>query len=168
MLNPELEAALNVQLGGELYSSHLYLSMAAYCESLNMPGAAHWFRMQAEEERAHALKFFEHLVDRGGRVTLGAIAAPTTEFVSLLDAFEQALAQEREVSVAIDRLYAMAAAQGDYAAQAFLQWFVSEQVEEEKQTDELVQTLRMIGDNAATLFMLDRELGSRQPEPEEA
>ncbi len=168
MLNPELEAALNAQLGGELYSSHLYLSMSAYCESVNLPGAAHWFRMQADEERTHALKFFDHIVDRGGHVALGAIAAPPTGFVSLLDAFEQALQAERDVSAAIDRLTALAVAQGDYAAQAFLQWFVTEQVEEEKQADEVVQTLSTIGDNPATLFMLDRELGTRRPEAEEA
>jgi len=168
MLNPELEAALNAQLGGELFSSHLYLSMSAYCEGLNMPGAAHWFRVQAEEEREHAMRFYAHIVDRGGRVTLGAIAAPPTEFGSLLGAFEQALQAERDVSAAIDRLVAMAVAQGDYAAQAFLQWFVTEQVEEEKQAGEMVQTLSAIGDTPATLYMVDRELGSRRPEVEGA
>ena len=90
MLNPEPEAALNAQLGGELYSSHLYLSMSAFCESANMLGAAHWFRMQADEERTHATRFFDHLVDRGGRVALGTIEAPPTEFRLLLDAFEHA------------------------------------------------------------------------------
>jgi len=168
MLNTELEAALNAQLGGELYSSHLYLSMSAYCESANMPGAAHWFRMQADEERTHAMRFFEHLVDRGGRVVLGTIEAPPTEFSSLLDAFERALEAERNVTAAIDRLASMAIDQGDHAAQAFLQWFVTAQVEEEKQADEVVQTLRAIGDNPATLFMLDRELGARRPEGDEA
>jgi ferritin len=166
MLNPELEAALNAQLGGELYSSHLYLSMSAYCEAINMPGAANWFRVQAEEEREHAMRFYAHIVDRGGRVTLGAIAAPPTEFGSLLGAFEQALQAERDVSAAIDRLVAMAVAQNDYAAQAFLQWFVTEQVEEEKQAGEMVQTLSAIGDDAATLYMVDRELGARRSEPE--
>jgi ferritin len=164
MLNPELEAALNVQLGGELYSSHLYLSMSAYCESVNMPGSARWFRIQAEEEREHAMRFFTYLVDRGGRVSLGGIGAPPTQFASVLEAFERALMQEREVTAAIDRLYGMAMAQGDYASQAFLQWFVTEQVEEEKQTGEIVQTLSTIGDNPTSLYMLDRELGSRQPE----
>ncbi|OFW78732.1 MAG: ferritin [Actinobacteria bacterium RBG_19FT_COMBO_70_19] len=168
MLNQELEAALNEQLGGELYSSHLYLSMSAYCESVNMPGAAHWFRMQADEERTHALKFFDHIVDRGGRVTLGVIEAPPTGFASLLDAFEQALQAERNVSAAIDRLASMAVAQGDHAAGAFLQWFVTEQVEEEKQADEVVQTLRAVGDDPTTLFILDRELAQRQPEAAEA
>lgn len=168
MLNQELEAALNAQLGGELYSSHLYLSMSAYCESVNMPGAAHWFRMQADEERTHALKFFDHIVDRGGRVTLGVIEAPPTGFASLLDAFEQALQAERNVSAAIDRLASMAVAQGDHAAGAFLQWFVTEQVEEEKQAEEVVQTLRAVGDDPTTLFILDRELAQRQPEAAEA
>jgi len=168
MLNPELEVALNEQLVGELYSSHLYLSMSAYSESVNMPGAAHWFRMQADEERTHALKFFDHIVDRGGRVVLGAVGAPPTGFASLLDAFEQALQVERNVSAAIDRLSAMAVTHGDFAAQAFLQWFVTEQVEEEKQADEVVQTLRAIGDDPATQFILDHELGARQPEPAEA
>lgn len=166
MLNAELEAALNAQLGGELYSSHLYLSMSAYCESANMPGAAHWFRMQAEEERSHAMKFFDHIVDRGGRVTLGTIEAPPTEFRSLLDAFEQALEAERNVSAAIDRLTTTAIEKGDHAAQAFLQWFVTEQVEEEKQADDVVQTLRAIGEDPATLFVLDRELRNRRPESE--
>lgn len=146
MLNPELEAALNAQLGGELYSSHLYLSMSAYCESANMPGAAHWFRMQAEEERSHAMKFFDHIVDRGGRVTLGTIEAPPTEFRSLLDAFEQALEAERNVSAAIDRLTTTAIEKGDHAAQAFLQWFVTEQVEEVKTMSELLQVVRRAGD----------------------
>ena len=166
MLDPELEAALNVQLGAEMYSSHLYLAMSAYCESVNMPGAASWFRMQADEERAHGLKFFTYIVDRGGRVSLGAIGAPSTQFISVLDAFEQTLQHEREVTAGIDRLYAMAVEQGDYAAQAFLQWFVTEQVEEEKQADEMVQTLKAIGDDPATLFIVDRELGARKPEAE--
>ena len=167
MLNPDLEAALNDQLGGELYSSHLYLSMSAYCESINMAGAAHWFRMQANEEREHALKFYAHIVDRGGRVSLGAIEAPATDFGSVLGAFERALQAERDVSAAIDRLYAMAVTQGDYAAQAFLQWFVTEQVEEEKQADEMVQTLSAIGNDPATLFIVDRELGARRHEGDE-
>jgi ferritin len=164
MMKPELEKAFNEQLGAELYSSHLYLSMSAYCESIGMPGAAHWFRVQAEEERGHALRFFEHLVDRGGRVLLAEIPAPPTAFSSLRDAFEQALAQEQQVTAAIDRLVAMSSEQGDYAAQAFLQWFVTEQVEEEKQAADMVTALRAIGEDATGLFMLDRELAARRPE----
>ena len=164
MVSDALEAALNEQLGGELYSSHLYLAMSAYCESVNLPGAARWFRLQAVEEREHAMKFFGYVVDRGGRVALGPIAAPPAGFASLLDAFQQALTQEREVSASINRLYGMAVAEEDYASQAFLQWFVQEQVEEEKQTGDVVEMLASAGDSPASLFMLDRELGSRQGE----
>jgi ferritin len=164
MMDPELEEAFNRQLGAELYSSHLYLSMSAYCESIGMPGAAHWFRLQAEEERDHALRFFQHIVDRGGRVVLGEIPAPPTSFASLRDAFEQALAQERQVSAAIDALVAKAIERGDHAAQAFLQWFVVEQVEEEKQAADVVAALTAIGEDAGARFMLDRELGARRPE----
>lgn len=164
MIAPELEQAFNEQLGAELYSSHLYLAMSAYCEAIGMPGAAHWFRVQAEEERGHALRFYAHLVDRGGRVRLGEIPAPPAEFGSLLGAFEQALEQERQVSAAIDRLVAMANERGDHAAAAFLQWFVTEQVEEEKQAGDMVAALRAIGEDAGARFILDRELGSRRPE----
>lgn len=166
MIAPELEEAFNEQLGAELYSSHLYLAMSAYCEAIGMPGAAHWFRIQAEEERDHALRFFSHLVDRGGRVRLGDIPAPPAEFGSLLGAFEQALEQERQVSAAIDRLVVMANERRDHAAAAFLQWFVTEQVEEEKQAGDMVAALRAIGEDAGARFILDRELGSRRPEGE--
>jgi ferritin len=162
MLSSTLEAALNQQLAAELYSSHLYLSMSAYCESVNLPGAAHWFRLQAAEEHEHAMRFFGHVVDRGGRVTIGAVPAPAMAFSSLLDAFQQALQQEREVTASINGLYAMAAAEGDYASQVFLQWFVTEQVEEEKQALGIVEVLSSIGDSPASVFMLDRELGARQ------
>jgi ferritin len=167
MLSGTMEPALSEQLGGELYSSHLYLAMSAYCESVNLPGAAHWFRLQADEERGHAMRFFRFIVDRGGRVSLGPIAGPPPGFASLLDAFQQALAAERQVTANIDRLYGMAVAEGDYASQVFLQWFVEEQVEEEKQALGVVELLGTIGDNPASLFMLDRELGSRRPEAEE-
>ena len=119
MLNPELEAALNAQLGGELYSSHLYLSMSAYCESANMPGAAHWFRMQADEERTHATRFFDHLVDRGGRVALGTIEAPPTEF-RLAARRLRAGGRGRAQRERRDRpAGTMAIEKGDHAAQAF-------------------------------------------------
>ncbi len=164
MLKPEMERALNEQLGAELYSSHLYLAMSAFCEASGMPGAAHWFRVQAEEERDHAMRFFHHVVDRGGRVVLGEIPAPPADFSSLLGAFEQALEQERQVSARIDRLVAMAAEQQDHAAAAFLQWFVTEQVEEEKQAADMVAALRAIGEDAGARFLLDRELAARRPE----
>ena len=166
MLSTTMEAALNEQLGGELYSSHLYLAMSAYCESVNLPGAAHWFGLQADEERGHAMRFFRFIVDRGGRVSLGPIAGPPTAFSSLLDAFQQALQAERNVTANIDRLYAMAAAESDYASQTFLQWFVQEQVEEEKQALGVVELLSATADHPPALFMIDRELGGRKPEEE--
>ncbi len=162
MLGSALEAALNEQLAAELYSSHVYLSMSAYCESVNLPGAARWFRLQAAEEREHAMRFFAYVVDRDGRVTLGPVPAPPSTFASLLDAFQQALQQERQVTASINGLYAMASAEGDYASQAFLQWFVTEQVEEEKQTLDVVEMVASVGDSPASVFMLDRELGARQ------
>lgn len=164
MLSPELEEAMNAQIAAELYSSHLYLAMSAFCEAENLPGSAHWFRLQAEEERAHALRFFGHVVDRGGRVTLRAIDAPPGGFGSPLEAFERALAHEREVTAMIDALYGMAVQQGDYASQVFLQWFVEEQVEEEKQATAIVQALSTLGGDPASTLMLDRELGARRPE----
>jgi len=164
MLAPELQDAMNAQIAAELYSSHLYLAMSAYCEAENLPGFAHWFRLQAEEERAHALRFFEHIVDRGGRVKLGAIDAPPHGFASPLEAFERTLAHEREVTALIDGLYRMAVERGDYASQVFLQWFVEEQVEEEKQTGDVVQALSTLGGDPASTLMLDRELGARRPE----
>lgn len=164
MLSPELEAAMNDQIAAELYSSHLYLAMSAYCESQNLPGFAHWFRMQAQEERDHAMRFFTHVVDRGGRVALGAIEAPPGDFGSALGAFERALAHEREITAKIDSLYGMAVGQADYASQVFLQWFVEEQVEEEKQATEVVHALTAVGADPASLLMLDRELGARRSE----
>ncbi len=161
MLSSTLETAFNDQLGAELYSSHLYLGMSAYCESVSLPGAARWFRLQADEERGHAMKFFGYIVDRGGRVILGQMGAPPVGFASLLDAFQQALLHERKVTAGINRLYAAAAGEADYAGQAFLQWFVQEQVEEEKQAADAVEMLAAAGESPASLFMMDREFGSR-------
>ncbi len=163
MLSPELERAMNDQIAAELYSSHLYLSMSAFCQTQNLAGFAHWFRLQAEEERDHALRLFRHVVDRGARVTLEAIQAPPVEFGSALGAFEQALLHERDVTAMIDRLYGTAVGLADFATQAFLQWFVTEQVEEEKQATEIVQALTAVAGDPASLLMLDRELGARAP-----
>ncbi|HZD18674.1 MAG TPA: ferritin [Actinomycetota bacterium] len=164
MLSAELGSAMNRQVAAELYSSHLYLAMSAYCEAQNLPGFARWFRVQADEERDHALRFFAHVVDRGGRVALEAIEAPPEDFGSPLGAFERALAHERDVTGMIDALYATAVKETDYASQVFLQWFVQEQVEEEKQASEIVQVLSSLGDQPAGLLMLDRELGARRSE----
>ena len=162
MLSPDLEGAMNTQIAAELYSSHLYLAMSAYCESEGLPGFASWFKMQSDEERDHALRFIRHVVDRGGRVMLTGMDAPANDFGTPQGAFEQAQAHEMNVTMMIDGLYGMAVQHGDYASQAFLQWFVTEQVEEERTVGEIVRTLKNLGNDPASLLILDRELGARQ------
>ncbi len=161
-LNKNLQNLMNEQIKHELYSAYLYLSMSAYCESINMPGFAHWFRVQSEEEVEHAMKFFAYVNERGGRVFLGAIDEPPAEFSSVVEVAEQTYEHEQKVSELINEIYAVALAEDDYAAQVFLHWFVEEQVEEEDNTRTLVEQLRMIGDHTSTLFMLDRQLGARE------
>ncbi len=161
MLMKNIQDKMNDQIKHELYSAYLYLSMSAYLEAANLPGAAHWMRSQALEEREHAMKFFDHIYDRGGRVTLQAIDQPPIEFNGLLDAFEKALAHEQKVTGLINDIYGLAVQEKDYASQTFLQWFVDEQVEEEKSADQIVQQLQMIGENKGALFMLDAHLGKR-------
>lgn len=161
MFNKNLEAAINDQIKHELYSAYLYLSMSAYAESNNMPGAAKWLAKQAEEEQEHALKFYSYIHDRGGKVTLQAIAQPPTEFTSLLDIFEQVKEHEALVTSLIHRLYEMSVKENDYASQIMLQWFVTEQVEEEKNAATVVDALRSVGTQGTALFMVDRWLGER-------
>ena len=168
MLAPTMQDAMNAHLNKELYSAYLYLAMAADCESHTLPGCAHWMRLQAEEENAHAMKFYDFIHDRGGRVRLKAIDGPPTDFASTLELFEQALAHEQEVTGQINELYALAVRENDYPTQAFLQWFVTEQVEEEKTATQIVETLKMIGDDKVALLMLDRELGARPRRAEPA
>jgi ferritin len=161
MLSKAIQEAMNEQIKNELYSAHQYLSMSAYCESATLPGFAHWMLTQAQEEREHAMKFYNFILDRDGRVVLRAIDQPVVEFGSPLEAFEQALEQEQKVTSQINELYGLAASENDYASQAFLQWFVMEQVEEEKNVRDVLETLNMVGDESEALFLLDRELGGR-------
>ena len=164
MLAKTIQDAMNEQIKNELYSSHQYLAMAAYCESVNLPGFASWMRMQAQEEREHAMKFYDHIQDRNGRVVLQAIDQPIIEFASPLEVFEKALEQEQAVTADINELYALAVRENDYASQVFLQWFVTEQVEEEKNVGDVVQTLKMSGEKNEALLLFDRELGERENE----
>jgi len=161
MLSTNLQAAFNDQINKELYSAYLYLGMSAWCEAANLPGAAHWLQAQAQEEQSHALKFYGFVHDRGGKVTLEAIAKPEQEYGSLLDLFEQVLEHERKVTALINGLYKTALAESDYPAQVILQWFINEQVEEEKNATMIVETLKMVGTQGASLFMVDRQLGAR-------
>ncbi len=169
MLSKTVQDAMNEQVNNEFYSAYQYLAMAAYCESVNLPGFAQWMRTQSQEETEHAMKFYDFILDRNGRVVLQAIEGPVIEFGSPLEVFEQALEQEQKVTAMINDLYGLAIEESDYASQAFLQWFVTEQVEEEKNAGDIAQTLKMVGDKSETLFLLDRELGQRgnseQPGP---
>jgi ferritin len=162
MLGKAVQDAMNEQIKTEFYSAYQYLSMAAYCESENLPGFAHWMRIQAREEVEHAMKFYDFILDRDGRVLLQAIDQPVIEFGSPVGVFEQALENEQRVTATISNLYGLAARENDYASQAFLQWFVTEQVEEEKNAGDVVETLKMVGGRSEALFLLDRELGSRE------
>ena len=166
MFNEKIEKAMNDQIQRELESAYIYLSMAAYLESVNLSGGAHWMKAQAQEEQEHAMKFFNFIYDRGGRVVLQAIPQPPAEFASALDVFEKALAHEEKITGHINDLYALATQEKDYASQPLLQWFVEEQVEEEKNAGDIVDTLKRIGDNYHTLLMIDRELGQRLPPAE--
>lgn len=164
MLNPKIQEALNQQIKYEMYASHLYLSMSAYCESIQLPGFAHWLRLQSDEERAHAMKFFDYINDRDGRVVLQAIDQPPAEFETVMDVFEQTLEHERKVTTAIHKIYDLAVQEQDYPTQVLLQWFVNEQVEEEKNAGQIVEQLNMVGSEGVALFLLDRELASRTGE----
>lgn len=166
MLDPKIQEALNDQLNAELYSAYLYLSMAAYFESQNLKGFAHWMRIQAKEEVGHAMKFFDFIHERLGRVTLKEIAAPKTEWKSPLEAFEDAFKHEQHVTERIHKIFDLAKEKNDYPTQVFLHWFIEEQVEEEASADEIVQKLRMIGEDKGALLALDSQLAAREPEEE--
>lgn len=162
MLSTALQEAINEQIKNELYSAYLYLSMAAYCEANNLPGSARWMRLQSQEETSHAMKFFDYVNDRGGRVVLQAIDQPPSEFESLLDIFQQTLGHEQKVTSMINQLYELAIKENDYPSQIELQWFITEQVEEEKSAGDILELLKAVGEHAPSLMMLDRQLGARQ------
>ncbi len=161
-MNEQMQKALNEQINAELYSAYMYLGMATYLDAESFPGFAHWMKSQAREEAEHALRLMDHIADRGGRVELAAIAQPPGEYASPQDVFEKTLAHEQEVTRRIHNLYALAVEQKDYPAQVMLQWFIDEQVEEEKTAGEILDTLKRIGDRGHILVSLDRQLASRQ------
>ena len=161
MISKKVLDAINEQIREEFDSGYAYLSMSAFCETANLPGFAKWLRMQAQEEAMHALKFFDFVNDRGGKVALGAIDAPPSEFKSPLDVMQQAQGNERRVTGLINRLYELAVKENDYPAQVLLQWFITEQVEEEKNAGLIVEQLRMIGGDGPALLEIDRNLGGR-------
>jgi len=161
MISEKMQASINDQINAELHSGYLYLAMVAYFESENLPGFAAWMRCQAQEENAHAMKFFAYLNERGGRVLLQPIDGPDTEWDSPLAAFEAAYKHECYISSRIHDMVKVAREENDVAAEIFLQWYVSEQVEEEANADEVVQKLKRLAGAPGGLYMVDKELGQR-------
>ena len=161
-INGTMQDALNKHINEEFYASYLYLSMSAYCDSADLPGFAHWLRIQSQEEYSHAMNLLSFVQDRQGRVTLLPIEQPTIEFDSVLDVMESTLQHEREVTVLINQLYEQALEEKDYQTQVHLQVFITEQIEEEKIAADIIAKLKLIGDDNSNLLLLDRELGARQ------
>lgn len=160
-LSKKIQAAMNEQMRREFGAYYLYLAMAAWFSQRNFDGFSRWMRAQAQEEATHAMKFFDYIIDRSGEITLEGIDRPKADWKSVLAVFEAAKAHEARVSEGIHRLYELTLAEKDYASQAMLQWFITEQVEEEKTSTHIVETLRIIGDSASGLLLYDRELGGR-------
>jgi len=162
MIKPKIEKALNKQANGELNAFYSYLSMSAYFESLYMPGCAHWFKVQSNEEFNHAMKLNEYLIARGGKVVLTALEAPKTQWKSFLSIFEEAYEQELNVSAQINDLMDLARSEHDHATEIMLQWFVTEQVEEEDTANSNVERLKLIKNYTEGIVAFDRELGQRK------
>jgi ferritin len=165
-VTPPVLEAITRQIANEFGASFSYLAMAGWCEHHKFMGAGHWLRMQSQEEHGHAMKLFDFVLARNYPVKLPGIEQPRSEFSSIVDVFERALAQEQEVSRQIDALYELAFKEKVFAAMAELQWFITEQVEEEKTVREIVAKFHMVKDDPASVLDLDRELGGRGPEAE--
>lgn len=161
MLSKKLCNALNKQLNNELYSAYLYLSMSSYAGSIGLKGSANWFMVQYQEEMVHAMKFYSYINSRGEHTELAAIAAPPTKFKNLLEMFEQTLTHEQFITSSINELTDLAQNEKDHATVIFLQWFVTEQIEEEENDRDIIGKLKLIGDNGQGLLMLDTELAAR-------
>jgi ferritin len=164
MLNEAMQAAVNAQINNELFSMYSYLSMSAYCEHKQFRGCAYWMRLQSQEEHGHAMRLYDFLIARQGRVKLQPIAQPQFDFASITEVFQKALEQEQEVTRQINGLYEMAFQEKAFAALVELEWFINEQVEEEKTARDIVYKFHLVKDDPAALLDLDRELGARQPD----
>lgn len=161
MINARLEEVINKQINAELYSAYLYLSMAAYFESVNLPGFANWMRVQFEEEQFHGLKFFSYLISRGGRVKLEAIEVPKFEWKSAIEVFEETLEHEKHVTALLNNIAEVAEEEKDRATRNLMVWFIDEQVEEESNAEKIINELKMIGGEGHGMLMLDREFATR-------
>lgn len=161
MLSENMKKELNNQINEELFSSYLYLSMSAYLNAKGLSGFSNWMRIQAKEELDHATKFFDYILERNEIVTLETIDQPKHEWNGILDIFEATLAHERHITERINFLASLAIEEKDFATQSFLKWFIDEQVEEEANDENMLNKLRLIGDNSSAIFFLDQEAGSR-------
>lgn len=161
MIKKEVLNALNEQINAESYSAYMYLSMAAYFEHIGLSGFANWMKVQYQEESAHALKFFNYVTERGGKVILKPIAQVPVDFESIVDVYEKTLVHETNVTELINNLMNVAVAANDHASQSFLKWFIDEQVEEEANVERVLMTLKLINGQGNGIFMMDRELGQR-------
>ena len=161
MIGKAMQDAINEQINKELYSSYLYLSMAAYFENKNLVGFAHWMRIQEGEEREHAMKFYDFLLERGGQISLKAIDVPPSTWKSDIEMFKEVAAHEAKVTASINALYELALKEKDYPAQVLLQWYINEQVEEEKNAVEIVSSLEMIERHETAVLQLDHQLSKR-------
>jgi ferritin len=161
LLSKKLAEALNDQINAEYHSGYLYLSMAAYFESMNLDGCANWMRIQTQEEIMHGMKIFDYMNERGAKVVLVTVEGPPTEWDSPLDAFQAALDHEKKMTARINDLAKLAQQENDFATNNLLQWFVDEQVEEESSVDDIVEKLKLLGNTGPGLFMFDRELKGR-------
>jgi ferritin len=161
MINKKTEQSFNKQINAETYSAYMYWSMSAALEKMNLPGFASWMRMQAQEEMTHAMKFYHHIIERGGTVKLTAVDEPPAQWDNVKAVFEATLKHEQLVTGLINDLVDLAAAEKDHAAGMFLQWFVTEQVEEEANAMEILGKLEIVGQTAGGLYMLDKEMGRR-------
>jgi ferritin len=168
MLNEVMQQAVNDQINNELFAMYSYLSMSAYCEHKQFRGCARWMRLQSDEEKVHALRLYDFLINRQGRVKLRPIAEPQFDFASVPDVFQKAFEQEQHVTRQINSLYEMAFNEKAFAALVELEWFINEQVEEEKTARDIVYKFQLVKDDPAALLDLDRELGSRQGDAEVA
>jgi len=156
-----MEKALNEQVNAEFYSAYMYLSMVSYFQEINLPGFASWMKAQAQEEMFHAMKIYDYIAERGGRVLLAPIAGPPTEWESPVAVMEAVLEHEQKVTAMINNLVDLAMAEKDHASNIFLQWFVSEQVEEEDSVGDVLSKVKLMGGTGGGMFMLDRDLGQR-------
>ena len=161
MLSAKMAEALNKQVNKEMYSAYLYMSMSAYSAYIGLKGFANWFMVQYQEEMVHAMKIYDYINDQGGQVKLMAIEQPLTEFESPMDMFEKTLAHEKFITKSINELVDLAIAEKDHATNIFLQWFVTEQIEEEGNDNEIIARLKLVGEDGNGLLMVDKELAMR-------